>query len=572
MEDDGIDVDHLTYWDSPETASIQDDDLYKDSFNDLQTLFTELQIGTGHNETFIDNYITLFGTPYCYQKSDGLIDIDLGAVNPDGIGSHGYPLTWYSWASGYTTPEYEKIEAIWWSPLKGSLYQNIEPGYERLGCCLDDRHHLTEQNLCTAQSTTSTNELVITSSTTEGEVTETSNSVQLTESSPAFWNAVFVKSEDDLYIQFDYQFLAVGDGDELGVWVDDKLKFIMPGITAGTDKRSSTIGISGLEPGEHVLTVALHDFGEANADILVSNIKMVSKALNSPPIANAGQDQTVSVGSDCTATVTLDGSGSSDVDGDSLSYSWSMDGVEIATGVGPTITLPLGIHTIELIANDSTTDSEADEVVITVEDTTGPVLTCPADVVLECPADTSVEANGSATATDNCDDSPVITHEDEVIPGIGDNETIIRSWTATDTAGNSSSCEQIIFVEDSIAPEISVSVEPGVLWPPNHKMIEISTPTSASDDCDDSPIITLQSITMNEGEETDTYDPGYDDTLGDGHTIDDIQVDADGTIYLRAERSGKGDGRVYTITYEVEDASGNTSEATATVTVPHNQP
>ncbi len=45
-----------------------------------------------------------------------------------------------------------------------------------------------------------------------------------------------------------------------------------------------------------------------------------------------------------------------------------------------------------------------------------------------------------------------------------------------------------------------------------------------------------------------------------------------GRIFLRAECGGKGSSRVYTITYAAEDGSGNTSEATATVTVPHNQP
>ncbi len=33
--------------------------------------------------------------------------------------------------------------------------------------------------------------------------------------------------------------------------------------------------------------------------------------------------------------------------------------------------------------------------------------------------------------------------------------------------------------------------------------------------------------------------------------------------------SGKGDGRVYTVTYEVTDGSGNTTTVAATVTVPH---
>jgi hypothetical protein len=40
---------------------------------------------------------------------------------------------------------------------------------------------------------------------------------------------------------------------------------------------------------------------------------------------------------------------------------------------------------------------------------------------------------------------------------------------------------------------------------------------------------------------------------------------------LRAERSGKGDGREYTATYTATDTSGNVVSASATVTVPHNQ-
>ena len=54
-------------------------------------------------------------------------------------------------------------------------------------------------------------------------------------------------------------------------------------------------------------------------------------------------------------------------------------------------------------------------------------------------------------------------------------------------------------------------------------------------------------------------------------SANDILVDENGNISLRAERSGKGDGRIYSIIYEVTDASENSAIAEATVSVPHDQ-
>jgi hypothetical protein len=101
-------------------------------------------------------------------------------------------------------------------------------------------------------------------------------------------------------------------------------------------------------------------------------------------------------------------------------------------------------------------------------------------------------------------------------------------------------------------------------------MVPIIVSISVHDDIDPAPVWLLKSITINEGDETDTYDPEYDDTQGDGKTNNDIQIDGD-TILLRAERSGRGSSRVYTITYSARDASGNQATASATVTVPHNK-
>jgi hypothetical protein len=126
---------------------------------------------------------------------------------------------------------------------------------------------------------------------------------------------------------------------------------------------------------------------------------------------------------------------------------------------------------------------------------------------------------------------------------------------AIDKAGAFDSNEVTIIVEDTTPPEFSLTVSPGVLWPPNHKMVLITPSWEVSDNCDELPEVTLVSITSNEG---------------DGHTTDDIRVNDKG-IWLRAERSGKGTGRIYTITYQAVDDSGNVAVQNAAVTVPHNR-
>jgi len=92
-------------------------------------------------------------------------------------------------------------------------------------------------------------------------------------------------------------------------------------------------------------------------------------------------------------------------------------------------------------------------------------------------------------------------------------------------------------------------------------MVLITPTWTVSDKCDATPDVSLVSISVNEA----------DDAKGAGNTSDDIQVGDDGSIYLRAERSGTASDRVYTITYRAVDDCGNATESSATVTVPHDQ-
>lgn len=145
----------------------------------------------------------------------------------------------------------------------------------------------------------------------------------------------------------------------------------------------------------------------------------------------------------------------------------------------------------------------------------------------------------------------------------------IVSLTVEDGHGSSATDEVVIAVEDHSPPVIdSISAAPGVLWPPNHKMVPIDTSVNASDNCG-VPTVELVSVSMNEGDEANTFDGIYDSTPGDGHTVGDIEVDGAGIISLRAERAGTGNGRVYMIEYAAIDEAGNSTTVTTDVVVPH---
>jgi predicted extracellular nuclease len=119
----------------------------------------------------------------------------------------------------------------------------------------------------------------------------------------------------------------------------------------------------------------------------------------------------------------------------------------------------------------------------------------------------------------------------------------------------------IVGICDAIPPQVEVQVTPDTLWPANHKYVTVEATVDVFDASGETTL-TLVSVTSNEP----------DDGQGDGNTTNDIVIVDDYTFKLRAERSGSGDGRIYTITYRVTDACGNSTVATATVTVPHSKP
>lgn len=121
-------------------------------------------------------------------------------------------------------------------------------------------------------------------------------------------------------------------------------------------------------------------------------------------------------------------------------------------------------------------------------------------------------------------------------------------------------------VVDTTAPQLVLSsLTPNRLWPPNHKLVTITACVLVDDTCDAASTFRLKSITSNEP----------DNGTGDGDTANDIQGADFGTADLefsvRAERSGNGSGRIYTVVYEAIDASGNVTEVEGRIEVPHNR-
>jgi hypothetical protein len=121
-------------------------------------------------------------------------------------------------------------------------------------------------------------------------------------------------------------------------------------------------------------------------------------------------------------------------------------------------------------------------------------------------------------------------------------------------------------VIDSTAPIIVPMPSQTILWPPNHRMVDIWIQANASDNSG-GPVMLSAVVSSNEPI----------DGLGDGDMSPDwtepviYQELGIITLQLRAERSGSGNGRIYTIKITATDSSNNSSMADVKIIVPHDQ-
>ena len=105
------------------------------------------------------------------------------------------------------------------------------------------------------------------------------------------------------------------------------------------------------------------------------------------------------------------------------------------------------------VTDDMSNSSVAVQVIV-VQDTTAPVLTIPSDYTTECSEEIVYD---EASATDNC--GPVVLEEVSRVRVDGDcvgSFQMVRTFTATDDAGNATTLVQTITVEDTTAPELTI--------------------------------------------------------------------------------------------------------------------
>ena len=186
--------------------------------------------------------------------------------------------------------------------------------------------------------------------------------------------------------------------------------------------------------------------------------QLVTVVDETPPTVNCPADTVREANSNCGWTPE-DGGGASALGSPSATDNCSSAGEITLSRNGPA-TFPLGTTTVVWTAEDAAGNKATCTQLVRVIDTTPPTLVCPPDTVrlanASCryvPEDGGGASRlGSPTVDDNCTGSVTVTNDAPGSFGLGTTEV---KWTATDAAGNSSSCTQLVTVVDGTAPVIA---------------------------------------------------------------------------------------------------------------------
>ena len=282
--------------------------------------------------------------------------------------------------------------------------------------------------------------------------------------------------------------------------------------------------------------------------------------VNSKPVANAGPDQTVRVGT----VVTLDGSGSSDVDGDKLSYAWTLTSTPLeskatlqkADQVNPQFTVDKpGEYHVQLLVSDGQAESEADIVIVSTENSP-PVARAGPDQTVRVNDPVNLDGSGSSDA----DGDPLSYAWALLSKPAGSSAALVDPTTVNphfvvDKSGTY--VAQLIVRDgkaDSAPATVTISTEnskPVANAGPDQTVITGSTVVldgSGSHDADDDPLTYQWTLT--------TVPTGSHATLVHADTVNPtFTADRPGTYVAQLiVRDGKADSAPDTVTISTENS------------------
>jgi hypothetical protein len=197
-----------------------------------------------------------------------------------------------------------------------------------------------------------------------------------------------------------------------------------------------------------------------------------------------------------------------------------VDGIILATTTSSGAALKLGDHSIEWKAVDSSGNMGSAIQIVTVKDTTAPVVRAPQAIVKEATGIDTPVTLGLATATDVVDGDIQAKIPDVSTFGVGEHDVV---WSATDAAGNTGKDIQKITIKDTTSPN--------VIAPPAINITTKNFPISVS--------------------------------LGAATATDIV----DGVLTPTASESGPFNEGQYTVTWTVKDKAGNVGTATQSIII-----
>jgi len=300
------------------------------------------------------------------------------------------------------------------------------------------------------------------------------------------------------------------------------------------------------------------------------------------------------------ATTVIAGTATHSTPGTPMEYRW-VEGIAVLKDWAPVVDgaaslnlaavevpLPIGAHVLKLEVRDGTYTSSA-TTTLTISNTPPEAQPAPTSQVVEIGVDAILISGevadfdgdalsyqwvkGGVVLYEDAITAPaggaVVGIEDLVINAgdprfpLGENEVQLVVSDGTNSAVTET---VIVNVQDTTAPSLAPTSSLNMLWPANHELVPVTIWANGADNGGGNLFLTAR---------VESSEPL--DAAGDGSTEEDYVVtppdNAAGTVLvqLRAERSGTGDGRVYTVTITATDTSGNSSEAKVNIRVPHDK-